>query len=296
MKQVEPGMERPRDDRHEPGRDRRDLRKLRSPSLLEDEVARLTARVDQLERERDQLERERGELERDRIEQELEYRELEGFVAMAAHELLKPLVMTEAYATLIAERAGFGLDLESRRDLGRLATVSSRVRMLVEALLTDARDNERPLHREQVDLSRVLTQCLEALDPEIRAREARIDIDPMPVVEGNPALLTGVFGNLISNALKYGARDGADIHVSVSRSEAGWTFAVQSPGPAIPSTERERIFEPWQRGRDERRARGAGLGLAIVRRIVERHGGEVGVTSPSEATNSFYFTLPNSAG
>ncbi len=289
MKQVEQGMERPTDDRHETGRDRRDPRTPRSSSILEDEVARLTARVDQLERERAQLERER-------VEQELEYRELEGFVAMAAHELLKPLVMTEAYATLIAERAGFGLDLESRRDLGRLATVSSRVRMLVEALLTDARDNERPLHREQVDLSRVLTQCLEALDPEIRAREARIDVDPMPVVEGNPALLTGVFGNLLSNALKYGARDGADIHVSVSRSEAGWTFSVQSPGPAIPAPERERIFEPWQRGRDERRARGAGLGLAIVRRIVERHGGEVGVTSPNDATNSFFFTLPNSAG
>src|SRR5688500_1058244 len=229
MKQVEQGMERPPDDRHEAGRDRRDLRKQRSPRLLEDENARLRARVDQLERER-------AELERERNEQDLEYRELEGFVAMAAHELLKPLVMTEAYATLIAERAGFGLDLESRRDLGRLATVSSRVRMLVEALLTDARDNERPLHREQVDLSRILTQCLEALDPEIQAREARIDVDPMPVVEGNPALLTGVFGNLISNALKYGARDGADIRVSVTRSEAGWTFAVQSPGPAIPAT------------------------------------------------------------
>ena len=214
---------------------------------------------------------------------------------MAAHELLKPLVMTEAYANLIAERAGFGLDLESRRDLGRLATVSSRVRMLVEALLTDARDNAGRSTASRSTCRVSSRSASMRWTPEIRAREARIDIDPMPVVEGNPALLTGVFGNLISNALKYGARDGADIHVSVSRSEAGWTFAVQSPGPAISSTERERIFEPWQRGRDERRARGAGLGLAIVRRIVERHGGEVGVTSPTEATNSFFFTLPNSA-
>jgi signal transduction histidine kinase len=286
MEQVEQGMERPTDGRRDSGRNRRDLRKLRSPNLLEDEVARLTARVDQLERER-------AELEAERAEQEREYRELEGFVAMAAHELLKPLVMTEAYATLIAERSGFGLDIESRRDLDRLANVSSRVRMMVEALLTDARDNDRPLRREQVDLSRVLSQCLETLDPEIRAREARIDVDPMPVVEGNPALLTGVFGNLISNALKYGAREGADIRVSVSRSDAGWTFAVQSPGPAIPTPERERLFEPWQRGRDERRAKGAGLGLTIVRRIVERHGGEVGVTSPKDAGNRFFFTLPN---
>jgi chemotaxis family two-component system sensor kinase Cph1 len=258
---------------------RRDARKLRDLQALQAENHRLSARVEQLERER--------------AEAAHEYRELDSFVAMAAHELLKPLVMTEGYATLIAERAGFGLDLESRRDLSMLATVSARVRVMVEALLTEARDSARPLRREQVDLSRVLAQCLEALEPEIRAREARVDVEPMPVVEGNPALLMGVFGNLISNALKYSARDGGgDIQVSVDRSEAGWTFAVQSPGPAIPSTERERLFEPWQRGRDERRARGAGLGLAIVRRIVERHGGEVGVTSPNEATNRFFFTLP----
>lgn len=272
---------------------RRDARKLRDLQAVQAENHRLSARVEQLERERAEHERERAEHECQRAEYEHEYRELESFVAMAAHELLKPLVMTEAYATLIAERAGFGLDLESRRDLSMLATVSARVRVMVEALLTEARDSARPLRREQVDLSRVLAQCLQALEPEIRAREARVDVEPMPVVEGNPALLMGVFGNLISNALKYSARDGGgDIQVSVDRSEAGWTFAVESPGPAIPSTERERLFEPWQRGRDERRARGAGLGLAIVRRIVERHGGEVGVTSPNEATNRFFFTLP----
>jgi light-regulated signal transduction histidine kinase (bacteriophytochrome) len=262
----------------QPGR----VRKLRSAHALEAEIARLSARVD--------------ELERDRSEQEHEYRELESFVAMAAHELLKPLVMTEAYATLIAERSGFGLDLESRRDLSAIAKVSSRVRRLVDALLSDARDSERPLRREQVDLSQVLEQCLETLDSEIRERDARVDVDPMPVVEGNPALLTGVFGNLLSNALKYGARDGADIRVTVERSEAGWTFGVQSPGPAIPSRDHERLFEPWQRGRGERRAKGDGLGLAIVRRIVERHGGEVGVTSPTDASNRFFFTLPSHSG
>jgi len=272
-------MDSPRQGPRVMGPQRRDGRKQRDVQALQAENLRLSARVEQLEREQAELEH--------------EYRRQESFVAMAAHELLKPLVMTEAYATLIAERAGFGLDLESRRDLSTLANVSSRVRMMVEALLTEARDNERPLRREQVDLSRVLAECLETLEPEIRARAARVDVEPMPVVEGNPALLMGVFGNLISNALKYSARDGGgDIQVSVSRSDAGWTFAVQSPGPAIPSTDRDRIFEPWQRGRDERRARGAGLGLAIVRRIVERHGGEVGVTSPNEATNRFFFTLP----
>jgi two-component system, chemotaxis family, sensor kinase Cph1 len=280
MKQAEQAMDRPTDG----GRDlsHREFRKVRSERVVDRENRRLAARVEELERER--------------AEQEREHRELKDFVAMAAHELLNPLVMTEAYAMIIAERAGYGLELESRHDLSTLATLSARARLTVEALLTDARDSDLPLTREHVDLSEVIADCLEALQPEIRAREARVAVDPMPVVEGNPALLAGVFGNLLSNALKYGPRDGGDIHVSVARSEAGWTFAVQGPGPAIPAFERERIFEPWQRGHEERRAKGAGLGLAIVRRIVERHGGEVGVTSPSESTNSFFFTLPHRVG
>jgi two-component system, chemotaxis family, sensor kinase Cph1 len=245
----------------------------RAPEQLEGEVERLSARVEELERERERL---------------------QDFAAMAAHELLKPLVMNEAYATLIGERVGHSLDHESRRDLEAIVRISSRVRMLVEALLLDAYDDERPLRRERVDLADVVRDCVRMLDAEIQTREAKLDIDPMPVVEGDPALLSGVFGNLIANALKYGPRRGSDIKVSVVRSDAGWTFAVHSPGPAIPDEGAQRIFEAWERGPGERRARGAGLGLAIVRHIVERHGGEVGVTSNSEsARNRFFFTLPS---
>jgi two-component system, chemotaxis family, sensor kinase Cph1 len=282
MKQAEHALDRPTDGGRDLAPRHREFRQVRSERVVDRENRRLAARIEELERERAQQDR--------------EHRELKDFVAMAAHEMLNPLVMTEAYAMLIAERSGYGLELESRHDLSTLAAVSARARLTVEALLNDARDSDRPLTRQHVDLSQVLEQCLDTLEPEIRAREARVDVDPMPVVEGNPALLAGVFGNLLSNALKYGPRDGGAIHVSVARSDAGWTFAVQSPGPAIPSRERERIFDPWQRGREERRVKGAGLGLAIVRRIVERHGGEVGVTSPSESTNRFFFTLPNRAG
>ena len=245
----------------------------RSPKQLEREVARLSARVEDLEAERARL---------------------QDFSAMAAHELLKPLVMNEAYASLISDRVGHSLDHESRRDLEAIVRISSRVRLLVEALLLDAYDAGRPLRRERVDLADVLRDVVRMLDADIRTREARLEIDPMPVVEGDPALLSGVFGNLLANALKYGPRRGSDIKVSVVRSDAGWTFAVHSPGPAIPDEGAERIFEAWERGPGERRARGAGLGLAIVRHIVERHGGEVGVTSNSEsARNRFFFTLPS---
>ena len=182
----------------------------------------LSARIEELERERAQF---------------------EDFAAMAAHELLQPLVMTEAYATQVSERAGHGLDLNSRHDLDAIVRISARVRMLVDGLLVSARETGRPLHREQVDLTEVIRDCVRMLGTEIATRNAHLDIDPMPVVEGDPVLLSGVFSNLLSNALKYGPRSGGDIHVSAVRSEAGWTFAVQSLGPAIAEEGRERIFE-----------------------------------------------------
>jgi light-regulated signal transduction histidine kinase (bacteriophytochrome) len=266
---------------------RKDLARRRRPEahpahsrqVLEGEVVRQAERIEQLERELEQARAESAKLER--------------FAAMAAHEVLKPLVMTEAFATMIAERGGHGLDLDTRRDVDTLIRISSRMRLLVEAMLMDARPDQEPLKRQAVDVSKVLGDCVEMLGAEIRAREVKVDFEEMPVVPGDEALLNGVFGNLLSNAIQYGPREGAEIKVSAARSDAGWTFSVESPGPAIDERDRQRIFEPWQRGWGERRARGVGLGLAIVRQVVERHGGQVGVTSPADASaNRFYFTLP----
>jgi signal transduction histidine kinase len=260
-------------------RRRPDFHQAPSRQLLEGEVVRLSGRVEELERELEESRAQAAKLER--------------FAAMAAHEVLKPLVMTEAFATMIAERGGHGLDLDTRRDVDTLIRISSRMRLLVEAMLMDARPDREPLQPQAVDVSKILNDCVEMLGAEIKAREVRVDVDPMPVVPGDAALLTGVFGNLLSNALQYGPREGGEIQVSAERSEAGWTFSVESPGPPIPERDRERIFEPWQRGWGERRAKGVGLGLAIVRQVVERHGGHVGVTSPpNAAANRFFFTLP----
>jgi len=250
--------------------------------VLEGEVGRLNNRVEQLERE---LAESREQVAR-----------LERFAAMAAHEVLKPLVMTEAFLTMIAERGGHGLDLDTRRDVDTLMRISSRMRLLVEAMLMDARPGQEPIQHQAVDLSKVLNDCVDMLGAEIRARDIQLDVDEMPVVTGDEAMLTGVFGNLLSNAIQYGPREGGEIKISAARSEAGWTISVDSPGPAIPERDRQRIFEPWQRGWGERRSRGVGLGLAIVRQVVERHGGHVGVTSPEPSGNRFFFTLPASHG
>ena len=160
--------------------------------------------------------------------------EIENFTAMAAHEMLKPLMLTETCASLISERTGHGLDLDSRQELDLMLRMSQRVRLLVGALLTDARDNGIPLHRQEVDLGGVVQECLDMLREDIRARRICVQIDPLPVVKGHPALLTGVFGNLLANAVKYGPRDGGEIRVTADHSDRSGRSESTAPARRSP--------------------------------------------------------------
>jgi chemotaxis family two-component system sensor kinase Cph1 len=225
-------------------------------------------------------------------EVEREKAELEAFAAVAAHELLEPLVMTEAYATMVSERLDEHRHADSRRDLEALGRGAARTRLLIEALLHDARSSGRQLRRRPLDLQRLVDDCVALLAPEIEARHAEVVVDELPEVAGEEALLSGLFTNLLINALKYSPRKAGVIRVGATREAMAWRVAVESEGATILAEDRERIFEPFYRARGERRARGAGLGLAICRRIAERHGGEIGVVPANGSGNRFFFTLP----
>ena len=221
-----------------------------------------------------------------------EKRDVEAFAAVAAHELLAPLVLADAYATTVAERLDEDRHADARRELDALRRAAARTRLLVETLLHDARSRGRALRIRAIDLNVVLRECLTLLGPEIRDRGAEVHGAELPEVRGEETLISAVFTNLILNALRYGPREHGKILVDADREDAGWRFSVQSQGPTIPAADRERIFERYHRGRGERRARGAGLGLTICRHIVERHGGRIGVTAANGGANRFYFTLP----
>jgi signal transduction histidine kinase len=239
---------------------------------VDEEIDRLHSRIAELEAERDAM---------------------EAFAAMAAHELVEPLVMTEAYAAMVSDRLDSGDEDEARTDLAALVRGVTRVRGLVESLLHDARAAGRGLDVLPVDTGAIVRDTLSLLEPEITARGARIDLGELPVVAAEGPLLAGVFSNLLVNALKFSPRNDAEIAIGARPERGEWRFWVESTGPEIAPAERERIFEPFLRGRDERRVRGAGLGLAICRRIVERHGGRIGVSPlPGGTGNRFFFTLP----
>ena len=238
---------------------------------LRAELARLSDRVVHLEREK---------------------ADLEAFAAVAAHELVEPLVMAEAFAAIVSDRLIGPEHADSRRDLDILSRGMARMRLLAESLLHDARASDRELELRPVSMSAITAECLALLGPEVESRDARVVVGELPDALGEPVLLGGVMGNLLVNALKYSPRQGASIAVSGERENGVCRFAVESAGPPIPADARARIFEAYERGPNERRAVGAGLGLAICRRIVLRHGGDIGVSDAGGAGNRFHFTLP----
>jgi signal transduction histidine kinase len=246
-------------------------RSERSPEALEAELRALTARIDELERQRPKL---------------------EGFAALVAHEMLKPLMIAESYARTVLDRAGHQLDGDSRADLQTVRHASWQAQRLVEALLLEARSGQGPLARRPVDLAQVVRDCVETLGSEIAASRVRVDVGPLPVVPGDRVLLGAVFRNLLANAVEHGSGRQSVVHVACTPFPGGWRFDVDSQGQPIPEVDRERIFEPLRRGPGIGPPAGTGLGLTLVRRLVARHGGEVTVSSPDGHSNRFSFTLP----
>lgn len=253
-----------------PGTNQRTLRPTTQANQRR-EMLRLARRVAELERKRAELTR---------------------FAGFAAHELLVPLVMAEALPALLLERHATNLDQHCREDLERLAVTAAGTRAAVDALLQAARlDEGAPARPEAVDLRALVDRSVEMLEAEVRARAARIVVQPLPVVRGDPALLGVVLRNLLSNAVRYGPRRGGVIRVSASRLRGRWRISVASGGEPLAPDDLMRIFAPFERAHGERRVTGAGLGLAICRSIVERHGGSIGV-HPLQAGNRFDFTVP----
>ncbi len=217
-------------------------------------------------------------------------RSMEGFAATAAHQLSEPLIVAESGTIMVTEDLGDSLDPEQRARLDAIGRGAARARQMVDALLMDAR-SANGLELKPVDVDRVVARVLEDLGPRMRDRQVIADVGKLPTVRAETRLLTVIFQNLLTNAIKYGPRDGGLVRIASERHEDGWKLMVASEGAPLPADQTKRIFEPWRRIPGERRAPGSGLGLAICARLVERLGGSIGV-EPQRDGNAFYFVLP----
>lgn len=223
-------------------------------------------------------------------------RELEQFAYVASHDLQEPLRMVASYTQLLARRYQDKLDDDANEFIHFAVDGATRMQALINDLLSLSRIGTRakPLEPCESDLS--LSRALANLRLAIEESGAVVTHDVLPTVVADVSQLTQLFQNLIGNALKFHGEAALKVHIGVERKIRDWEFSVRDNGIGIAPEHFERIFVIFQRLHTKQDYPGTGIGLAVCKKIVERHGGNIRVESkPGEGT-VFYFTLPARTG
>jgi light-regulated signal transduction histidine kinase (bacteriophytochrome) len=217
--------------------------------------------------------------------------ELEQFAWAVSHDLKEPLRMITNWLSLLDQRYREQLSDEGKEFLGLVLTGATRMRSLIDDLLGFAKLGTQPLAVERTNSEISVTAALANLHPAILESNAEIECSIMPDVLADPGLLTQVFQNLIGNAIKFRGIDVPRIRISAKHAGDHWTFSVSDNGIGIPVEFHDRVFNAFERLHSADEYPGNGIGLTIVRRIIERHGGRIWVESKDVGT-TFLFSLP----
>lgn len=218
--------------------------------------------------------------------------ELEQFAYVASHDLQEPLRMVSSYMDLVAERYRGKLDAKADLYIGYAVDGAIRMKAMIKDLLTYSQVGRKDGTLELTDCRAVVEAVLANLQQVIQERDAKIVFDGLPIVQADKGQLTHVFQNLLSNALKFCDGKPPRVHIRANRRNKEWVFAVQDNGIGIAPEYHERIFTIFQRLHTREEYPGTGIGLAVCKKVVERHHGRMWLESqPSEGT-TFYFTLP----
>ncbi|QSW98982.1 PAS domain S-box protein [Haloterrigena alkaliphila] len=217
---------------------------------------------------------------------------LEQFAYAASHDLQEPLRMVSSYLSLIDHRYGDDLDADGEEFLEYAVDGADRMREMIDGLLAYSRVDTQGDPLEPVELDAVIDDALENLQVMVEEHDAEIAVENLPRVEADESQLRQVFQNLVSNAIEYSGDEPPRIRVEAERSGRKQLISVHDEGIGIDPEDQDRVFEVFQRLHSREEHAGAGIGLALCQRIVERHGGRIWVDSePGEGT-TFSFTLP----
>jgi len=241
--------------------------------------------------ERD-LERYAAELERAIEALRERNRELDEFAHLASHDLKEPLRAILTFSQLLEQDLGDNIPEDARHDLRFITNSAARMQRLINDLLTLSRAGRAEMKYATIPLANCVNTALDALSVRIRETGAQIEIDSLPDVTGDATMLAQLYQNLVGNALKFaGSVQIPRIWITATQQPTGWIFGVRDNGVGVKPDYQERIFQPFRRIQVVPNQEGTGIGLAICRKVVERHGGRIWVEStPGEGAN-FLFTL-----
>jgi light-regulated signal transduction histidine kinase (bacteriophytochrome) len=218
--------------------------------------------------------------------------ELEQFAYVASHDLQEPLRMVASYTELLAERYRGKLDPQADKFIGYAVDGARRMQGLIRDLLAFARVSSKAKPLRPTDSETVLERVLTDLRPVMEKARATVTRGKLPTVNADDSQLGQVLQNLIGNAIKFHGQKPPQVEVSAEFVDEMWRFTVADNGIGINPDSGERIFQMFQRLHTREEYEGSGIGLAIAKRIVERHGGRIWFDSaPGEGT-TFRFTLP----
>jgi PAS domain S-box-containing protein len=218
--------------------------------------------------------------------------ELEQFAYVASHDLQEPLRMVASYMQLLAERYQGQLDAKADKYIGYAVDGARRMQALINDLLALSRVNSRGAEFVSTDCESVIGRVLHDLDAGIRSANALVECEGLPTVMADEQQIAQLLQNLIGNALKFRAADAPHIRLAAEQQNGLWLFSVQDNGIGIDPEHADKIFILFQRLHSRQQYDGTGIGLAICKKIVERHGGRIWVESEPGKGSTFKFTLP----
>lgn len=219
--------------------------------------------------------------------------ELEQFAYVASHDLQEPLRMVASFTQLLARRYRGKLDSDADEFIGYAVDGARRMQTLIDALLAYSRVGTRGKEFARTNCEVLLKDVLTNLQKAMEETAAVVTHGPLPVVWADGVQVAQVFQNLIGNALKFHGAKPPRIHITAENRDGAWQFAVRDNGIGIDLQYADRIFAVFQRLHSVAEYPGTGIGLAIVKKIVERHGGCIWVESEPGKGATFYFTIPS---
>ena len=222
--------------------------------------------------------------------------ELEQFAYVASHDLQEPLRMVSSYTQLILRRYGAKLDGDAKEFMDFIVDGATRMKRLIEDLLTYSRVGTRGKDLKSTDCEAALQKALVNLRAAIEESGASVTHDPLPTIAADDTQLAQLFQNLVGNALKFRGADAPHVHVSAEDHGSEWVFGVKDNGIGIEPQYFERIFMVFQRLHVKTEYPGTGIGLAICKKVVDRHGGRIWVESQPGQGSKFCFALPKIGG